>query len=171
MPNNATNSNTVKNDVIMTEIVMPQHTNPVGVIFGGVVMSWIDIASAIAASRHSKMHVTTASIDALDFIKPIHLGWVVNIRASVNRVWNTSMEIGVQVSAENPRSGELYHTATAYLTMVAIDDAGKPHKVSDVAVNSDDEKRRHRQAGERRALRLAAKKLRQQDSAHSSFAS
>jgi acyl-CoA hydrolase len=147
-------------DVRMTELVLPQHTNPIGVIFGGVVMSWIDIASAIAASRHSKTHVTTASIDALDFIKPIHLGWIANIRATVNRVWNTSMEIGVHVSAENPRSDELYHTATAYLTMVAVDINGKPCKIPDITPVTDDEKRRHRQAGERRALRLAAKKLR-----------
>ncbi len=151
----------LKNDVQMTEIVLPQHTNPIGVIFGGVVMSWVDIASAIAASRHCKMHVTTASIDALHFIKPIHLGWVVNIKASVNRVWNTSMEIGVQVTAENPRTDEMYHTATAYLTMVAIGDDGKPHKVKDVTPVTADEKRRYRQAAERRALRLEGKKLRQ----------
>lgn len=151
-------NNGANNDVQMTEIVMPQHTNPVGVIFGGVVMSWIDIASAIAASRHCKSHVTTASIDALHFIKPIHLGWIVNIKASVNRVWNTSMEVGVQVTAENPREDELFHTATAYLTMVAIDDQGKSKKVADVVVQTEDQKRRYQEAGERRALRLAAKK-------------
>jgi acyl-CoA hydrolase len=149
-----------KNVVHMTEIVMPQHTNPIGVIFGGVVMSWIDIASAIAASRHCKTHVTTASMDAMQFIKPIHLGWIVTIRASVNRVWNTSMEIGVQLSAENPLADEKYHTATAYLTMVALDNNGKSVKVKKVVPQTEDEIRRYRQAGERRALRLEAKKLR-----------
>lgn len=151
-----------KHEVLMTEIVLPQHTNPLGVIFGGVVMSWIDIASAIAAARHCKMHVATASIDAMDFIKPIHLGWIVTLRASVNRVWNTSMEVGVQVTAENPKTGEENHTATAYLTMVALDDERKPAEVPPVDPQTDEQHRRFRQAGERRALRLAAKKLREQ---------
>jgi acyl-CoA hydrolase len=152
-----------KREVLMTEIVLPQHTNPLGVIFGGVVMSWIDIASAIAASRHCKAHVATASIDAMDFIKPIHLGWIVTLKASVNRVWNTSMEVGVQVTAENPKTGEENHTATAYLTMVALDEQRKPMKIFPVEPQTDDEHRRYRQAGERRALRLAAKKLREQN--------
>ena len=145
------------NTVLMTEIVMPQHTNPIGVIFGGVVMSWVDMAAAIAASRHCKTHVATASIDALQFIKPIHLGWIVTVRASINRVWNSSMEVGVQIRAENPIKDEEYHTATAYLTMVAMDENGKAMKVPEVVPVSDEEKRRHRQAGERREARLAAK--------------
>ncbi len=151
------------NETLMTEIVLPQHTNPAGVIFGGVVMSWIDIAAAIASARHCKANVATASIDAMDFIKPIHLGWIVTLRAKVNRVWNTSMEVGVQVSAENPRTAEHYHTATAYLTMVALDENKQPAKVAEFEPQSDDERRRFRQAGERRALRLAARKLREQN--------
>lgn len=149
-------------DALMTEIVLPQHTNPLGVIFGGVVMSWIDICSAIAAARHSKSHVATASIDAMDFIKPIHLGWIVTLRATVNRVWNTSMEVGVQVKAENPKTGEICHTASAYLTMVALDDNRLPAKVPAFKPVTEEDNRRYRQAGERRALRLAAKKLREQ---------
>ncbi len=153
-----------KNEVHMTEIVMPQHTNPIGVIFGGVIMSWIDIASAIAASRHCKTHVATASIDALQFIKPIHLGWIVTIRATVNRVWSSSMEVGVHVSAENPLDSEQYHTATAYVTMVALDENTKPIEVADVEPETEDEQRRYRQATQRRAMRLEAHQRVQQQS-------
>jgi len=144
--------------VLMTEIVMPQHTNPIGVIFGGVIMSWIDIASAIAAGRHCKTHVATASIDAIQFIKPIHLGWIVTIRASINRVWNSSMEIGLQLRAENPLSDEEHHSASAYVTMVALDNEGRAVKVPEIIIGTDEEKRRYRQAGERREQRLKAKK-------------
>jgi len=144
--------------VLMTEIVMPQHTNPIGVIFGGVIMSWIDIASAIAAGRHCKTHVATASIDAIQFIKPIHLGWIVTIKASINRVWNSSMEIGLHMTAENPLADEEHHSASAYVTMVALDEKGSAVKVPDILVESEEEQRRYRQAGERRAARLKAKK-------------
>jgi acyl-CoA hydrolase len=145
-------------DVCMTEIVMPQHTNPIGVVFGGVLMSWIDIASAIAASRHSRQYVSTKSIDALDFIAPIKLGWIVNIKARINRVWNSSMEVGVYISAENPVKGEEVHTATAYLTMVALDEQGRPVPIKKITPQTDDEKRRFEEAGQRRAVRLANKK-------------
>jgi acyl-CoA hydrolase len=144
--------------VLMTEIVMPQHTNPIGVIFGGVIMSWIDIASAIAAGRHCKAHVATASIDAIQFIKPIRLGWIVTIRASINRVWNSSMEIGLHLSAENPLSDEEHHSASAYVTMVALNDDGKPVKISDIVIETKEDERRYLEAGERRARRLKAKK-------------
>lgn len=147
--------------VLMTEIVMPQHTNPIGVIFGGVIMSWIDIASAIAAGRHCKTHVATASIDAIQFIQPIHLGWIVTIRASINRVWNSSMEIGLHLSAENPLAEEEHHSASAYVTMVALDDNGKPVKIPDIVIETAEGKRRYLQAGERRAQRLKAKKVAQ----------
>ena len=168
MNNNMTSApanKTRDNQVLMTEIVMPQHTNPIGVIFGGVVMSWIDIASAIAAGRHCKTHVATASIDAIQFIKPIHLGWIVTIRASINRVWNSSMEIGLHLRAENPLAEEEFHSASAYVTMVALDENGKSVKVPELVVETEDEIRRHRQAGERRAQRLNAKKI-AQDHAH-----
>lgn len=144
----------INNKVHMTEIVMPQHTNPIGVVFGGVLMSWIDIASAIAASRHCKNHVTTASIDALKFIKPIRIGWIVNIRASVNRVWNTSLEVGVKVQAEDPISGDKVHTATAYLTMVALDKSGNSVKISPYQPKTEEEKKRYEAAGNRRKKRF-----------------
>jgi acyl-CoA hydrolase len=146
-----------KSDVNMTEIVMPQHTNPIGVVFGGVLMSWIDIASAIAASRHCNTHVATASIDALQFIKPIRLGWIVNINARVNRVWNRSLEVGVKVEAENPISGEKIQTTTAYLTMVGLDNQGNPKKIPSYSPQSADQIRRYNAADRRRKMRREIK--------------
>src|SRR5271163_2050481 len=99
----------------MTEIVLPGHTNALGTVFGGVIMSWIDIAGAIAAQRHSRMSAVTASLDDLAFVASVKLGWIVQLRARVNFTGKTSMEVGVRVESENPRTGESAHTATAYL--------------------------------------------------------
>jgi acyl-CoA hydrolase len=105
---------TGRNDeVVMTELVLPSHTNALGTIFGGVVMSWIDIAGAITAQRHCRKQVVTASIDDMAFVAAIKLGWFVHIRARVNYTARTSMEIGVRVDAEDPRTGERHHTASA----------------------------------------------------------
>src|SRR4051812_6204226 len=110
--------------VMMTELVLPGQANSLGTIFGGVVMSWVDIAAAIAAQRHTRKAVVTASVDALHFIAPIKVGWIVNIMAAVNYVSRSSMEVGVRVDAENPMTGERFHTLTAYLTFVAVDAKG-----------------------------------------------
>lgn len=142
----------------MTELVLPQHTNSLGTVFGGVVMSWIDICAAIAAQRHAQKIVVTASIDALYFVKPIYKGWIVNLMASVNRVFETSMEVGVRVEAENPQTNERFRTATAYLTFVALSDSGRPVPVSQVIPKTSEEKRRYEMAQNRREMRL---KLRQ----------
>ena len=140
--------------VSMTELVLPQHTNALDSIFGGVVMSWIDIAGAIAAQRHCSMPVVTASIDALHFIAPVYKGWIVNLKASVNYTSKTSMEIGVRVEAENPIQKKVFHTASAYLTFVALDENGKPTPVPAVIPESDAEKRRYKCAERRRQRRL-----------------
>ena len=146
-----TNVKPVKaSQVVMTELVLPSHTNALGSIFGGVVMSWIDIAAAICAQRHSNKIVVTARIDRLDFIQPVYVGWVVNLKASVNNVGKSSMDIGVRVDAENPRTGEVFHTASAYLTFVALDKEGKPQPVPALLCESDDEKRRQTAARLRR---------------------
>ncbi len=144
--------------VVMTELVLPTHTNALGSIFGGVVMSWIDIAAAIAAQRHARRQVVTASIDALHFVAPVYQGWIVNLIASVNFAAKTSMEIGVRVDAENPITGEKFHTATAYLTFVAVDDQLKPIAIPQIIPKSEDEKRRYDRAQERRRIRLEQKK-------------
>lgn len=141
-------------EVIMTQLVLPTHTNSLDTVFGGTVMSWIDVAAAIAAQRHSNSEVVTASIDQLNFIAPIKKGWVVNLKASVNFVSKTSMEVGVRVDAENPKTSEYFHTASAYLTFVAVGADGKPIPVPSLSITTDIEKRRFFAAEMRRKQRL-----------------
>jgi len=140
--------------VTMTELVMPQHTNAFGSVFGGMIMSWIDICAAICAQRHCSKSVVTASVDALQFVAPVMKGWVVNLKASVNFASRTSMEIGVRVDAENPMTGERFHTASAYLTFVALDSDKKPSPVPQVLAETPAEIRRNKDAQVRRARRL-----------------
>jgi acyl-CoA hydrolase len=140
--------------VTMTEIVLPSHANALGTIFGGRIVSWIDIAGAIAAGRHARRVVVTASIDALNFVAPVKVGHVVHIRATVNFAGRTSMEVGVRVDSENPVTGEMRHTATAYTTFVALDDHGKPTPVPPVLPETPEEKRRFEQAKVRRESRM-----------------
>ena len=140
--------------VIMTELVLPQHTNAIGSIFGGVIMSWIDIAAAIASARHCSTQTVTASIDALNFIEPVYKGWIVNLKASVNFVSRTSMEVGVRVDAENPIERHTFHTASAYMTFVALGKDGKPVAVPPLLTETVEEIRRYEAAKQRRALRL-----------------
>lgn len=141
--------------VTMTELVLPTHTNSLGSIFGGVVMSWIDICAAIAAQRHSNSEVVTASVDQLNFVAPVYKGWVVNLKSSVNFVSKTSMEVGIRVDAENPRTGEVFHTASAYMTFVALGSDGKPKAVPRLILETDTDRRRHKAGEARRAHRLA----------------
>lgn len=138
----------------MTEMVLPSDTNALGTIFGGKVMAWIDIAAAIAAGRHARRVVVTASIDALHFVAPIKVGHIVHIRAAVNFAGRTSMEVGVRVESENAVTGETTHTATAYLTFVALDDHGRPTLVPPVLPETPEEKRRFDQAQKRRGARI-----------------
>lgn len=120
-------------------------------------MSWIDIAAAISAQRHSKSTVVTASIDALNFEAPVYQGWVVNLKAKVNFVGKTSMEVGVRVDAENPRTGQVFKTAKAYLTFVAIDTNGKPKEVPGLELETEEDKRRFKQGQIRKEIRLKHK--------------
>jgi len=148
-------SKTVKDSVTsMTEMVLPTHTNSLDSVFGGVIMSWIDICAAIAAQRHAQLPVVTASIDDLHFVQPVYTGWVVNLKSSVNYTSNTSMEVGVRVDAENPIKGEHFHTASAYLTFVALGPGGKPVKIPSITAETSEEKRRYQSAEKRRQLRL-----------------
>lgn len=145
--------------VTMTELVLPQHTNALDSVFGGVIMSWIDIAAAIASQRHCGMQVVTASIDALNFVQPVYKGWIVNIKAAVNFVSHTSMEVGVRVDAENPVQKKVFHTASAYLTFVAVGPDGRPVPVPQVIPQTPEEVRRHKAAELRRKHRLEQRKL------------
>lgn len=147
-------------EVIMTQLVLPSHTNSLGSVFGGTVMSWIDIAAAICAQRHSNKEVVTASIDKLDFVAPVYKGWVVNLKARVNFVSKTSMEIGVRVDAENPKTGETFHTASAYLTFVALGSNGKPTAIPELLLENEEDQRRFAEAKSRREVRIKERKLR-----------
>lgn len=140
--------------VIMTELVLPNHTNQLGNLLGGQLMHWIDICAALSASRHNQRVSVTASVDRIDFHQPIKLGDVVTLVASVNRVFNTSMEIGVKVYAETFSEGKKVHTNTAYLTFVGVDESGKPVKAIEAVPETEDEKRRYEEALQRRETRL-----------------
>jgi acyl-CoA hydrolase len=141
----------------MVEAVLPNDANSLGTMLGGRVMHYIDIAGALAAHRHANSHVVTASVDYLDFRFPIRVGEFIVLKSSVNRVFHSSMEVGVKVFSENVLTGERKHTSSAYLTFVAIDLKGKPHAVPPLIVESEDDRRRYREAGERRRLRLATR--------------
>lgn len=146
-----------ESQVEMTEVVLPGHTNQLGTIFGGQLMAWIDIAASIAAGRHARAVCVTASIDALHFVTPVKLGHFVSIRASVNYTGRTSMEIGVRLDSEDPRTGVKTHVATSYLTFVALDEKGKPREVPPVLPETEEEKRRYEHAQLRRKARLRLK--------------
>ncbi len=139
----------------MTEVVLPNDTNVLGNVLGGRVMHLIDIACAIAAHRHSNSYVVTASVDYLDFRSPIRVGELIILKSSVNRVFNTSMEVGVKVFSENVLTGERKHTSSAYLTFVAIDENREARKIAPLILETAEDRRRHREAGKRRKIRLA----------------
>jgi acyl-CoA hydrolase len=148
-------AHTVKDShVYMTELVLPNDTNQLGNLLGGRLMHWIDIAAAIAAARHSGRVCVTASLDELDFHDPIKLGEIVILQASVNRAFNTSMEVGVLVTAQNLRNGSPRKANNAYLTFVAVGEEGKPVPVAPIVAETEEEKRRYEEAMERRQLRL-----------------
>src|SRR5436853_6578963 len=139
----------------MNEIVLPNDANPLGALLGGRLMHWIDMAGAMAAHRHSRNYVVTASIDHLDFLVPVHVGDLVILKSSVNRAFHTSMEVGVKVWVENYIAGTRRHVSTAYLTFVAVDRHGRHLPVPAVVAETADEKRRYEDAGRRRELRRA----------------
>ena len=151
-----------ESQVVRTEIVHPGDTNPLGTIFGGTVVAWIDMAAAMCAMRHARTNAVTASIDVVSFLSPVKVGEFVIIKASVNYTGKTSMEIGVRVESEHPKTGERKHTASAYLTFVAIDEKGRPIPVPPVLPETDVEKKRFKMAEKRRASRLKIAKEREE---------
>ena len=129
--------------------------NSAGFVHGGTVMKLCDEAAGVAAIKHSRCRVVTAAVDRMTFLQPVHVGELLTFSASVNAAWRTSMEIGVRVDAENPRTGEVRHTSTAYLTLVALDEEGSPTPVPPLRAETDDERRREAEAQLRRRNRLA----------------
>ena len=144
----------------MTEVVLPNDANPLGALLGGRLMHWIDLAGAMAAHRHSHQYAVTASIDHMDFWTPVHVGEIVVLRSSVNRVFTTSREVGVKAWVENYISDEMRHVSSAYLTFVAVDAAGRHVKVPPIVPETDVERRRYEDAGRRREIRRANRERR-----------
>ena len=137
------------------ELALPNDTNGLGNVLGGKVMHLVDLAAAMAGLRHARRPVVTAAVDSLQFIHPVRIGQLMVLRSSVNRTFHTSMEIGVHVETENLLTGEKLHTCSAYLTFVALDENKKPTPVTPVIPETDEEKRRYDEAGQRRENRLA----------------
>ncbi len=150
---------TVSNSVItMTELVLPHHTNQLGNLLGGQLMHWIDICAALSASKHAGRICVTASVDNIDFLYPIKLGNVVTLIASVNRVFRTSLEVGVKVYKESHLEGIRVHSNTAFLTFVAMDDNLKPVEIAPIIPETEKEKERYENALHRREERLRSRK-------------
>ena len=139
----------------MIELVLPNDTNPLGALLGGRLMHWIDLAGALAAHRHSHSYAVTASMDHIDFLVPVHVGDMVILQSSVNRVFHTSMEVGVKCWVESYLTGQRRHVSSAYLTYVAVDKQGNRIPVPPVIPESSEETRRYEDAGRRREHRRA----------------
>jgi len=137
----------------VAEIVLPNDANPLGTLLGGRLLHWIDLAGAMAAHRHARSYVVTASMDYVDFLVPVRVGDLVILRSSVNRVFRTSMEVGVKAWVENYIHDECKHVSSAYLTFVAVDAAMRHLQVPAVIPESDDQRRRYDDAGRRREIR------------------
>lgn len=138
--------------------VMPQDTNPAGNLHGGVVLRYIDLCAGTVAMRHCRTNVVTASIDRTEFLKPVFVGELVILHANVNYVGRTSLEVGVRVEAENLYTGDIRWTNSAYLTFVSLDEAGKPAPAPPLILETDEDKRRLREAKERRKAWTGLKK-------------
>jgi acyl-CoA hydrolase len=138
-----------------SELALPNDANVLGNVLGGKVMHLVDLAAAMAAIRHARRPCVTASVDSLHFLHPVRIGQLIVLRSSVNRVFRSSMEVGVQVETETLLTGEKLHTCSAYLTFVALDENGKATEVPPVIPETEEEVRRYRQAEERREYRLA----------------
>jgi acyl-CoA hydrolase len=137
-----------------SQLMMPQHSNNLDHVFGGVILGMMDTASAVSAIRHARMNCVTVSVDRVDFREPIHVGDLVIMKCSVNFVGRTSMEVGVRVEAENLQTGVRRHTNSCYLTFVAIDRNGRPVEVPRLVPETEEELRRFEAARARRQRRL-----------------
>ena len=138
-----------------SELALPTDANGLGNVLGGKVMHLVDLAGAMAAMRHARKPVVTASFDHMNFLHPIHIGQLIVLHSQVNRVFHTSMEVGVKVMVEDMMTGCKLHTCSAYLTFVALDAGGKPTAIPPVIPETEEQQRRYREAGERREYRLA----------------
>jgi len=144
----------------MSEAILVKWTSPLDAnidrrVHGGAVMRLCDEAAGLAAIRHTRQRAVTAAFDRMTFLHPVEVGEVLTLKAAVNAVWRTSLEVGVRVESEDPLSGEIRHTSSAYVTMVAIDENGRPVPVPPLSLTTPEQRRREREAQLRRANRLS----------------
>ena len=147
-----------ESSVILAQQMNPQDANPAGNVHGGVIIKLIDTIAGAVATKHARVNTVTASIDRLDFHHPVYVGNLLTLKASLDMVGKTSMEIGVRVESENLITGEIRHTASAYLTFVALDKKGKPMLLPPLILETREQKRRNREAMARKKTRLFEKK-------------
>ena len=141
---------TVKNThVMMHELILPNDTNLLGNVLGGRVMHLMDMCAAMSAYKHARTAVVTASVDRLDFLAPAKMGEIMILKSSVNYTGKSSMEVGVRIESENPKTGDIYHTSSAYLTFVSLNENGKPQRVDDIMPENDIENRRFKEGNVR----------------------
>lgn len=150
-----------ESEAVMSELMMPQHANIMGNVFGGVILGLVDRVAAVSAIRHARRQCVTVSVDKVDFREPIHVGELVTAYARVNFAGRTSMEVGVKIEAENVLSGEKRHTNSCYVTYVALDKSGQPTEVPPIEPQTDEEKARYDRASRRRANRLMERRYEQ----------
>ena len=152
------------------EFIFPGEANGIGNLFGGMLMQWMDLVGAMAATRHARAITVTASMDHLDFVAPVHIGDLLILKASVNRAFRTSMEVGVKAMVEDLRKQELRHVSSAYITFVAVDQSGNGLVVPQLELETDHQRRRWEDAGRRREMRagetMRKKRIREQLSAN-----
>lgn len=141
--------------VVMSHLTLPEDANPAGNLHGGVILKHVDGAGGVVAMRHARCNVVTASFERMDFLAPAYVGELVTFKASLNYVGRTSMEVGVRVEAENPITGHVRHTNSAYVTYVALDENGKPRAVPPLELDTPTAERRAREAENRRRMREA----------------
>ncbi len=147
----------LESTVMMAQEMRPQDANSAGYVFGGTIMKLIETAAGIVATRHAQGNVVTVSVDRLDFYHPVFVGEFLTIRASLNYVGHTSMEVGVRVESEKPATGVRRHTSTSYLTFVSLDEKGRPKPLPPLTLETDEQRRRHQEAKARRETRLLEK--------------
>lgn len=139
---------------VLARVMMPQDANMSGNVFGGTILKMVDEIAFVSATRHARTNVVTASLDKMDFHSPVRIGDLVTLYSIVNASWRSSMEVGVKVMAEDVRTGEVRHTGSSYLTVVALDESGRPTEVPELLLETEEDARRNREANERRKRRL-----------------
>ncbi len=152
--NKPTDKRVTDSQVFLNHFMMPEHANLLGNVHGGVILKLVDEAGGLCAMRHAQRPAVTVVIDSMSFLSPVHVGDVINLRARLNSVGRTSMEVGIKVIAENPLTGEKTHTSSAYAVYVALDDQGHPIPVAGLTLESDEEEQRWKESKARQTRRL-----------------